>query len=67
MRPNLTVTICLIKTINLSSGSEKEADLKLGKISCSLPDQRIVGKQVGEVADVIFRRKLQFKGGNITV
>jgi transcription elongation factor GreA len=49
--------------------SEKEADLKLGKISVSSPiGKGLLGKQVGEVADVIVPAgKLQFKVENITV
>src|SRR5580693_3450736 len=43
--------------------SEKEADLKLGKISVSSPiGKGLLGKQVGEVADVVVPAgKLQFK------
>ncbi|MEJ0081187.1 MAG: transcription elongation factor GreA [Puia sp.] len=49
--------------------SEKEADLKLGKISVSSPiGKGLLGKQVGEVADVIVPAgKLQFKVENITI
>src|SRR5579864_7420243 len=49
--------------------SEKEADLKLGKISVTSPiGKGLLGKQVGEVADVIVPAgKLQFKVENITV
>ena len=49
--------------------SEKEADLKLGKISVSSPiGKGLLGKQVGEVADVVVPAgKLQFKVENITV
>jgi transcription elongation factor GreA len=49
--------------------SEKEADLKLGKISVSSPiGKGLLGKHVGEVADVIVPAgKLQFKVENITV
>src|ERR1700710_1537157 len=50
-------------------GSEKEADLKLGKISVASPiGKGLLGKQVGEVADVIVPAgKLQFKVENITI
>jgi transcription elongation factor GreA len=49
--------------------SEKEADLKLGKISVSSPiGKGLLGKQVGEVADVIVPAgKLQFKVESITI
>ena len=49
--------------------SEKEADLKLGKISVTSPiGKGLLGKQVGEVADVqVPAGKLQFKIENITV
>src|SRR5438046_7349790 len=49
--------------------SEKEADLKLGKISVSSPiGKGLLGKQVGEVADVVVpAAKLQFIVENITV
>jgi len=49
--------------------SEKEADLKLGKISVTSPIGRgLLGKQVGEVADVkVPAGTLQFKIENITV
>lgn len=49
--------------------SEKEADLKLGKISVSSPiGKGLLGKQVGEVADVtVPAGKLQFRIENITV
>lgn len=49
--------------------SEKEADLKLGKISVSSPiGKGLLGKQVGEVADVVVPAgKLQFKVESITV
>ena len=49
--------------------SEKEADLKQGKISVSSPiGKGLLGKQVGEVADVIVPSgKLQFKVESITV
>ena len=49
--------------------SEKEADLKLGKISVTSPiGKGLLGKQVGEVADVqVPAGRLHFKIENITV
>ncbi len=49
--------------------SEKEADLKQGKISVSSPiGKGLLGKQVGEVADVIVPAgKLQFIVESITI
>jgi len=49
--------------------SEKEADLKLGKISVTSPiGKGLLGKQIGEIADVqVPAGKLQFKIENITV
>ena len=49
--------------------SEKEADLKIGKISVTSPiGKGLLGKQVGEVADVqVPAGRLQFKIENITV
>jgi transcription elongation factor GreA len=49
--------------------SEKEADLKLGKISVTSPiGKGLLGKQVGEVANVqVPAGSLQFKIENITV
>lgn len=49
--------------------SEKEADLKLGKISVTSPiGKGLLGKQVGEVAEVqVPAGKLQFKVENITI
>jgi transcription elongation factor GreA len=49
--------------------SEKEADLKVGKISVTSPiGKGLLGKQVGEVAEVqVPAGKLQFKVENITV
>jgi len=49
--------------------SEKEADLKLGKISVTSPiGKGLLGKQVGEVADVqVPAGMLKFKIENITV
>ena len=57
------------KQITYHLVSEKEADLKLGKISVSSPiGKGLLGKQVGEVADVIVPAgKLQFKVESITV
>jgi len=49
--------------------SEKEADLKLGKISVTSPiGKGLLGKTIGEVADVqVPAGRLQFKIENITV
>jgi transcription elongation factor GreA len=49
--------------------SEKEADLKLGKISITSPiGKGLLGKQVGEVAEVVVPAGLlKFKVENITV
>lgn len=49
--------------------SEKEADLKLGKISVTSPiGKGLLGKQIGEVAEVqVPAGRLQFKIENITV
>jgi transcription elongation factor GreA len=49
--------------------SEKEADLKVGKISVTSPiGKGLLGKQIGEVADVqVPAGRLQFKIENITV
>lgn len=49
--------------------SEKEADLKLGKISVSSPiGKGLLGKQIGEVTEVVVPAgKLKFKVENITV
>lgn len=49
--------------------SEKEADLKVGKISVTSPiGKGLLGKQIGEVADVqVPAGKLKFKIENITV
>jgi transcription elongation factor GreA len=49
--------------------SEKEADLKLGKISVTSPiGKGLLGKQVGEVAEVqVPAGKLQFKVENIAI
>ncbi|HXB92353.1 MAG TPA: transcription elongation factor GreA [Puia sp.] len=49
--------------------SEKEADLKLGKISVTSPiGKGLLGKQVGQVAEVqVPAGTLQFKVENITV
>lgn len=49
--------------------SEKEADLKLGKISVTSPiGKGLLGKHIGEVAEVqVPAGKLQFKIENITV
>jgi len=49
--------------------SEKEADLKVGKISVTSPiGKGLLGKHIGEVAEVVVPAgKLQFKVENITV
>ena len=49
--------------------SEKEADLKVGKISVTSPiGKGLLGKQIGEIADVqVPAGRLQFKIENITV
>src|SRR6476620_1132949 len=57
------------KQVTYQIVSEKEADLKLGKISVTSPiGKGLLGKQVGDVADVIVPAgKLQFKVESITV
>jgi transcription elongation factor GreA len=57
------------KTVTYQLVSEKEADLKAGKISVTSPiGKGLLGKQVGEVADVHAPNgKLKFKIDNITV
>lgn len=65
------VTLTNLKTkkqVTYQLVSEKEADLKAGKISITSPiGQGILGKTVGETADVIAPAgKLQFKIDNIT-
>ena len=57
------------KQITYHLVSEKEADLKLGKISVTSPiGKGLLGKQIGDVADVtVPAGKLQFKIENITV
>ncbi|MFN4312664.1 MAG: transcription elongation factor GreA [Chitinophagaceae bacterium] len=65
------VTLTNIKTkkqVTYQLVSEQEADLKAGKISITSPiGQGILGKSVGETADVIAPAgKLQFKIENIT-
>ena len=57
------------KQITYHLVSEKEADLKLGKISVTSPiGKGLLGKQVGEVADVqVPAGMLKFKIENITV
>lgn len=65
------VTMTNLKTkkqVTYQLVSEKEADLKAGKISITSPiGQGILGKVVGETADVIAPAgKLQFKIDNIT-
>lgn len=65
------VTLTNLKTnkqVTYQLVSEKEADLKAGKISITSPiGQGILGKTVGETAEVIAPAgKLQFKIDNIT-
>ena len=57
------------KQITYHLVSEKEADLKLGKISVTSPiGKGLLGKQVGQVAEVrVPAGVLQFKVENITV
>jgi transcription elongation factor GreA len=57
------------KQITYHLVSEKEADLKVGKISVTSPiGKGLLGKQVGEVAEVkVPAGTLQFKVENITV
>jgi len=57
------------KQITYHLVSEKEADLKLGKISVTSPiGKGLLGKQIGDVADVqVPAGRLQFKVENITV
>jgi transcription elongation factor GreA len=57
------------KQITYHLVSEKEADLKLGKISVTSPiGKGLLGKQIGEVAEVkVPAGTLQFKVENITV
>jgi transcription elongation factor GreA len=57
------------KQITYHLVSEKEADLKLGKISVTSPiGKGLLGKQVGEVAEVkVPAGNLKFKVENITV
>lgn len=65
------VTLTNLKTkkqVTYQLVSEKEADLKAGKISVTSPiGQGILGKTIGQTADVIAPAgKLQFKIDNIT-
>lgn len=57
------------KQITYHLVSEKEADLKLGKISVTSPiGKGLLGKQIGEVAEVkVPAGNLKFKVENITV
>ena len=57
------------KTVTYQIVSETEADLKAGKISVTSPIGRgLLGKQVGEIADVVAPNgKLKFKIDHITI
>ncbi|GAA3949306.1 transcription elongation factor GreA [Chitinophaga oryziterrae] len=57
------------KTVTYQIVSEKEADLKLGKISITSPiGKGIMGKQIGEVAEVVAPNgSMKFKIDNITI
>jgi len=57
------------KTFTYQIVSEKEADLKLGKISITSPiGKGIMGKQIGEVAEVVAPNgSMKFKIDNITI
>lgn len=57
------------KTVTYQIVSEKEADLKLGKISITSPIGRgLLGKGVGEVAEVVAPNgSMKFKIDNITI
>ncbi|MVT07591.1 transcription elongation factor GreA [Chitinophaga tropicalis] len=57
------------KTVTYQLVSEKEADLKLNKISVTSPiGKGLLGKQVGEIADVQAPNgSLRFKIDNITI
>jgi transcription elongation factor GreA len=57
------------KTVTYQIVSEKEADLKLGKISITSPIGRgVLGKAVGEIAEVVAPNgSMTFKIDNITI
>lgn len=57
------------KTVTYQIVSEKEADLKLGKISITSPIGRgLLGKGIGEVAEVVAPNgSMKFKIDNITI
>jgi transcription elongation factor GreA len=57
------------KTVTYQLVSEKEADLKAGKISVTSPiGKGLLGKQVGEIAEVIAPNgNIKFKVDNITI
>jgi transcription elongation factor GreA len=57
------------KTVTYQIVSEKEADLKLGKISITSPiGKGLLGKGVGEVAEVVAPNgSMKFKIDNITI
>jgi transcription elongation factor GreA len=57
------------KTVTYQIVSEKEADLKLGKISITSPIGRgVLGKAIGEVAEVVAPNgSMKFKIDNITI
>lgn len=57
------------KTVTYQLVSEKEADLKLGKISVTSPiGKGLLGKEVGEVAEVVAPNgSMKFKIDNISI
>jgi transcription elongation factor GreA len=57
------------KTVTYQIVSEKEADLKLGKISITSPIGRgVLGKAIGDVAEVVAPNgSMKFKIDNITI
>jgi transcription elongation factor GreA len=57
------------KTVTYQIVSEKEADLKLGKISITSPiGKGVLGKAIGEVAEVVAPNgSMKFKIDNITI
>ncbi|SFE31445.1 transcription elongation factor GreA [Chitinophaga sp. CF118] len=57
------------KTVTYQIVSEKEADLKMGKISITSPiGKGLLGKHVGEVAEVVAPNgSMKFKIDNITI
>jgi transcription elongation factor GreA len=66
----VTITnVATKKTVTYQIVSEKEADLKLGKISITSPIGRgVLGKGIGEVAEVVAPNgSMKFKIDNITI